>query len=100
MTLVKVHKFVTTAGTAEHLVASPLHAEALCLQAKRATTDNTGNVHIGLSDLDAGVIEYIELAPGDYWEPPIPEGRDINLYDLWIDADTSGDGVTGFYFKP
>jgi len=96
-TLTGVIKAVTTAGTAVKLVAAETFARSVMLTAKRATTDNAGSVFIGVSDLDMGVKEYLELAPGDYWELPAHPGVKFDLSTIYIDADNATDGVAGIY---
>lgn len=93
-----VAKTVTVASTAEALVSSTTYARGVCLQARKVAGSNTGNVFIGISSLDQGVREMLELEPGDYWEPPGPPGSKINLADIYIDADNAADGVVGLYF--
>lgn len=89
-------KTVTTAGTAVALSTSNTFVSGLSIQAKLVDGDNTGNVFIGDENLDMGVKEGIELEPGDYYEPPI-YGR-LNLAELYLDADTNGDGVVILYW--
>jgi hypothetical protein len=90
-------KTVTTPGTAEALVGSETYVRSLTLQAKKAAGDNTGNVFIGVSGLDQGVNEMIELEPGQTFTLTAPAGTKINIATLYIDADNAGDGVVGIY---
>ena len=95
-------KVVTAAGTAETLIAATaadVWVSSLVIQAKKVGGDNTGNVFLGDSNLDMGVAEAIELTPGDSYEPYIQDGARINLKDIYVDADTSADGVTWLYWK-
>lgn len=96
-TLTDCRLFVGSAGTAEALFAAETFCCAVYLQAKKAAADNTGNVFLGLSDVVKASLEYIELAPGDYWEPHIPDGVKIDLATVYIDADTTAEGVVGMY---
>jgi hypothetical protein len=90
-------KTVTTPGTAEAIVGSEAYVRSLTLQAKKAAGDNTGNVFIGVSGLDQGVNEMIELEPGQTFTLTAPAGTRINIATLYIDADNAGDGVVGIY---
>ena len=96
-TPVKLVKAVTTASTAVPLVAAETFAVAVYIQAKKVAGDNTGNIFLGLSDLDQGVAELIEVAPLDPWELVMPAGTKVDLNKIYIDADTNGDGVVGYY---
>lgn len=93
----KVVKAVTTASTAEKLVASTTYARYVELQAKKVAADNTGNVFIGLSDLDQGTAELFELEPGDSIRIDAPDGIKFDISTIYVDADTSADGVVGWY---
>ena len=97
MAITGLTKTVSTASTAVQLSANVIHARKIVLQAKKVGGDNTGNVFIGPAGLDQGVLEYVELRPGDYWEFEVNKGEPFLLSDLYLDADTSGDGVVGFY---
>ena len=88
---------ITTPSTAEALVGSETFARAVYLQARKVAGDNTGNVFVGLSDLDQGVAELFELTPGSTCEIVMPSGTKIDLNDIYIDADTAVDGVVGWY---
>ena len=94
---VKLTKFVAVAGTAEPLVASATMARAIYLQAKKVAADNSANVFIGLSDLDAGLAEMFELTPGSTFEYRSEPGAKFDLAAIYIDALTAADGVVGWY---
>lgn len=94
---VKVTQFVATASTAEALVGSETFATAVYLQARKVNGPNTGNVFIGLDDLDQGSAELFEVEPGQTWEYKCSAGRKVDLNDIYIDADTADDGVVGWY---
>jgi len=97
-TPVKIVKTVTTASTAVPLTTvAGTYAKAVYLQAKLVAGDNTGNVFIGLSDLDQGVAELFELVPGQEGQLIMPAGTMVDLSDIYIDADTNADGVVGWY---
>uniref|UniRef100_A0A6M3JBQ7 Uncharacterized protein n=1 Tax=viral metagenome TaxID=1070528 RepID=A0A6M3JBQ7_9ZZZZ len=85
-------KAVTTAGTAETLVASTTPAKYVQIQAKPA---NTGRVAIGGSAVDetAATIKGIILYPGES-TPWIPCD---DLVDIYVDVAVSTQGVTFNY---
>ena len=94
------NKTVAVAGTREALASAATTAtmvRQLTVCAKRAAADNTGNIFIGDSTLDQGVKEGIELAPGEKWEFPVPQGQWMDLSDVFIDADNADDGVVYVY---
>ena len=77
---------VTTGGTAVPLSTTPQYIEEVTIQAK---STNTGSIYIGTTDdmdsTDFGIeIEAKAIA--------ILKPKDIT--DLWIDAETDGEGVT------
>ena len=90
---------VATASTKVVLIGSETFARVLHLQAKLVAADNTGNIFIGLSDLDQGVAEMFELAPGEVFDLEMPAGTKIDLNDIYIDADSGSNvaGVVGWY---
>lgn len=88
-----------SSGDAVALSSTDLWVSSVIFQAKKITGDNTGNVHLGPSGLDQGATEVIELGDKDFYEPRIPTGARINLKDIYLDADTAGDGVTWLYWK-
>lgn len=89
-------KTVTAAGEAEALVASSAQCAWVVIQ---AMVDNTNNVFIGASTVADG--RGMELEPGQsMYFPVIPQDR-WHWYDLaaiYVDVETSGEGVTFFYF--
>ena len=98
-TVVQFSKTVAAAGTAVALIGAETHVTEVHLMAKKVGGANTGNVFIGVSTVDKTTRQIIELQPGDYWEPPIEPGKQINLADLYIDAATTADGVVGVYWQ-
>ena len=81
---------VTTAGTAVPLSATRIAAGWVFLQAK---ADNTGKIHVGESDVSS-TSKMVELSITDGFT--FPDNAVPNMYDLkdiFIDADTDGDGV-------
>ncbi len=88
-------KTVTTPSTAVAISDTDVICEGgAVLQAKKVDGNNTGNVFVGDSTLDQGVKEGIELAPGGSMSI-----ENLNLKDLYIDADTAGDGVVVFAMR-
>ncbi len=90
-------KVTVTAGTALPILAAETYVRSIIFQAKKVTGNNTGAVHLGLSALDMGVAEVIELAPGDTFVWPIPFGTKLNAALIYLDSDTSAEGVTFIY---
>ena len=97
--LINGSKAVATPSTAVPLVASSTMASYLIFTAKRAASDNTGNIFFGGSGLDQGVAEGVEMYPGDVYEWPLRPGEVVDLTDIYIDADTASDGVV-FTYSP
>lgn len=97
ITPVKVVKAVATPSTAVALVAASTFCTRFDLQAKKVAADNAGSVFVGLSDLDQGVAELFELKPGESMSREYTAGRKFDLANLYIDADSAGDGVVGWY---
>lgn len=96
-TPVKVVQAVAVPSTAEALVGSETFAREVHLQAKKVAGDNTGNVFVGLSDLDQAAAELFELTPGQSMSIVMPPGTMVNVADIYVDADTADDGVVGWY---
>jgi|CXWL01.1.fsa_nt_gi hypothetical protein len=84
-------KVVATAGTAERLVAVNTPCGKVTIIAE---TNNTGKVAIGDSTVIATVLtrKGMPLSPGASIDLEIED-----LYQIWIDAEVSGDGVTFIY---
>jgi hypothetical protein len=81
-------KNVTVAGTAERLSSTSVPILSVTVKAKRANTGD--NVYVGTTDVSSS--EGFILAKGD--------SVSINIDDLnkvWLDVDTSGDGVSFLY---
>ena len=83
-----------TSGNAVPLSTTDLWVRSVIFQAKKVGGDNTSNIHLGPAGLDVGSAEVLELAPGDIWEPDIRDHDRHNLKDIYLDAETTGDGVT------
>lgn len=93
-------KVVLAAGTRERLVAAPLEVKALVIQADPL---NTGNIYLGESDVTATKCVLLEEGRGIEITPEDTFSDEdfvvIDLYDIWIDAETSGDGVYISYIE-
>lgn len=96
---IEIVKAVATPGTAVALAPANTNVVYVLLQAKAVTGDNTGNVFIGKSGVDKTTRQIVKLAAGDVWEPEIPRGEYLDLSELYIDAATAADGVTGIAFQ-
>lgn len=93
------YKTVTTAGTQEQLIAEHIKTRYLVITAELS---NTNNIYIGDSDvsstnafiqLDSAQKMIIDLT-GDTREEAV-----IDLYDIWVDADTNTEGVYFGYLQ-
>ncbi len=91
-TLISSEKTVSAAGTAEALSSTSQRVKALTLTAKAG---NTGQVYIGGSDVAAATND--GLAAGDTLEIPAVNWLDLN--DIYLDADTNGEGVDFYAVK-
>ena len=86
-------KVCTTAGTAEQLAST---SEIIVSIAIQAETNNTAEVAVGDSnvvaadDNERGIL----LAAGESTTISV-----MDLSDIWIDAKSSGDGVSYLYLK-
>lgn len=92
--------FAVVEATGEKpLAATETLATRVFIQAKLVDGDNTGNVFIGPTSLVAGTAEKgIELIPGAFLELQTNEGELLDLNEIYVEADTAGDGVVGFYY--
>lgn len=87
---------VATAGTRQQISASNLYALSVAIQAKKA---NTGKIYVGDSSVSS--TRGHELAAGETY---IVDGQgkpnsleEVNLADLYVDAQTNGEGVNVTY---
>jgi len=90
-------KPVATPDTSVPLAAAAANVRAVWMVAKRTDAANAGTVYIRGSTVDKDNIQGVPLAPGDYFEIPIPAGTTIDLNTVYVDADTATDGVCGGY---
>ena len=84
-------KDVTTAGTAERLVTESTVVHWIRITAKSANTENVG---VGGSTVNAtaatevgtilDALQYVEF-------------ENVDLYEIYVDADVNGEGVTFTY---
>jgi len=81
---------VTTAGTAELLVAM---GERACMITIKAFSTNTGNIYIGPSTVDSAT-GFI-LAAGEEVTIVVEAGHT----DIYIDSDVSYEGVSYIYWR-
>ena len=81
-------KTVTTAGTAVALSSTKDHVKAIVIRAKAG---NTGQIYIGGEDVDSNVNDGI--AAGEAIPFATNVGGGYVLSDIYIDADTNGEGV-------
>ena len=84
-------KVVATAGTAERLVSANTRCEKVTIMAE---VDNTGYIVVG----DSTVVATLATRRGI----PLSAGTSItidieDLYQVWINSEVSGDGVTYVY---
>jgi len=86
-----------TSGTQVALVAAETFCRAFSIQAKKVGGNNTGNVFIGAAAVSVGDAEVFDLTPGSSISPDIPAGVKIDLNEIFIDVDNTGDGVVGWY---
>jgi len=90
-------KPVATPDTSVPLAAAAANVRAVWMVAKRTDAANAGTVYIKDSTVDKDNKQGVALAPGDYFEIPIPAGTTIDLHTVYVDADTATDGVCGGY---
>jgi hypothetical protein len=85
-------KTVAATATPERLVASSTLVDSVELFARKAAgTANTGNIFIGPASADGAQLRI--MAPGDSITYSAPAGKKIDLYNIYVDVATAGDGV-------
>jgi len=89
---------VAVPGTAVALSAVSLPVRSFDIMAKKVTGANTGVVYLGNSTVDYATNQGIKLVVDAYWEKHAPPGDTIDLAEVYIDADTAGDGVVFNYY--
>src|SRR4030042_2153382 len=95
--IISARKTVTAAGTRQTLATGPSGEVRVRALRIRALTSNTGNVYFGSSDVSSSAGDI--LAPGEVWDVSVDmeewkAGIAINLTSIWLDVDTSGEGVS------
>lgn len=96
MSLITRNKTVASAGTPE---AIGTDADGSIVEIDiMALEGNTGDVYVGYSGVDASAKVGIVLHPGDAWSQDDDESKirlaGRKLSEIYIDSDTSSDGVT------
>jgi len=96
VTLVSGRKVVASAGTAERLSSSDIPITRIDIVAE---TDNTGIIVIGGSGVIASQATRTgaPLSASGSYTLEARGGESLSLKNIWIDAATSGDGVTFNY---
>jgi hypothetical protein len=91
-----VAKNVTTAGTAVPISDTDLLVRSAVIQARKA---NTGDIYVGSSAVTNNGLSGTVLAARDPYTLAEDGSDDLyNLKDVYINADSSGDGVTVTYY--
>jgi len=92
-------KVVTAAATRERLTTADLKVAAVMIQSE---VSNTGQVYVGDNQVSATSCG-VELDSGDsiIFEAATFGMADalISMSDIWLDVETSGDGVWCMYFE-
>lgn len=86
MATISGKKTVTTAGTAVALGSGVVNGALMV----KALLENTNNIYVGNVNGDVASTNGLELDAGEV----IIFEFVGNLSDIWIDADTNGEGVT------
>lgn len=84
---------VTTAGTPVPLASSSLTCWNFTIQAYKAKNVNNAGAHIYVYDNSGTKKLLFILASGQSWSPGQRGSGEYDLSTLFIDADSSGDGV-------
>lgn len=91
-TLISSEKTVSAAGTAEALWSGSQRVKSLVVTAKAG---NAGQVYVGGSDVASTTND--GLAPGDTLL--VPAVNWLDLADIYVDVDTSSEGVDFYAVK-
>ena len=92
-TLISGDKTVTAAGTAEAVVAASRRVRSVTIVAK---DDNTGRMYVGGADVSSSVNRGLQA--DDVLTHTSASGW-LDLQDLYVDADVSGEGVDYYPVK-
>ena len=97
MSINSLVKNVTTAGTQVRISTTHLYVTAVTFRAKKG---NTNDIYIGDSDV-ANTYPDLDANQTVAFEAPIVNGHHsaINLKEVWVDADTDGEGVDVWYVR-
>lgn len=87
---------VSTGGTPVRLSATPLYVKSVIVQARTANTDF---VYVGDSTAQLQALEPRRSLK--VWGDAMDNGTSakINLQDVWVNANVSGEGVTFTYLE-
>lgn len=89
-------KTIAAIATPERVSAtSKKFRTAIFIGNKAARTANTGDVWIGPTSTDND--QPLKIATGAVVTITAPEGQELDLFDVWLDAATIGDGVVVLY---
>jgi len=91
-------KAVAISGTPERLVSAPLAVDVVYISADDA---NTNDVYIGASTVDNSTqrgARIVAPAATHSNSPLVIEGP-IDLYDIFVDAETGGEAVSFMWIK-
>ena len=93
VTPVTGRKTVAATGTPEALSATHVYAQSVELVAQKAQgSANAGTVYVGWTSGNGE--QDRPLAPGDTWVITAPDGKKLDLAEIYIDPANPGDGVT------
>ena len=101
--ILTAQRAVTAAGTAERLKETPEFHKNLVIAIRiRAKTGNAGDIYITSTDQRASASTVGDiLAPGEVYVLDVHDFYDgyLDLAEIWIDAATSGDGISYTAFE-
>ena len=88
---------VTTAGTQVRSSTTDLYVTSVTFRAKKG---NTNDIYIGDSDVSNSYPD-LDANQTVTFEAPIVNGHHsaINLKEIWVDADTNGEGIDVWYVR-
>ena len=101
--ILTAQRAVTAAGTAEKIKETPEPFQSKVISVTvRANTGNAGNIYVRNGDdvSSCSTTSYI-LSAGEVLTLDVHDIYDayLNLSKIWIDADTSGDGISYVAFE-
>lgn len=95
-TITEIAKTVPSPGTPVPFGASA-QIVSYSIRAGKVAGENTGVISVGTGAVHAGTNKQNVMFPGDMREFICPVGVSIDLDELFVDALTIGDGITGTY---